>query len=56
VLKSAGDGEVGLLAGGGCARRGKRQRSDVGKDGKIYDVSLELYIYSGITLYTTLGS
>ena len=25
---SAGDGEVGLLAGGGCARRGKRQRSD----------------------------
>ena len=28
----------------------------VGKDGKIYDVSLELYIYSGITLYTTLGS
>jgi len=29
VLRSAGDGEVGLLAGGGCARRGKRQRSDV---------------------------
>jgi len=28
VLKGAGDGEVGLLAGGGCARRGKRQRSD----------------------------
>ena len=28
VLNGAGDGEVGLLAGGGCARRGKRQRSD----------------------------
>lgn len=28
VLKGAGDGEVGLLACGGCARRGKRQRSD----------------------------
>ena len=28
MLNGAGDGEVGLLAGGGCARRGKRQRSD----------------------------
>ena len=28
LSKSAGDGEVGLLAGGGCARRGKRQRSN----------------------------
>jgi len=25
---SAGNGEVGLLAGGGCAHHGKRQRSD----------------------------
>jgi len=33
VLKGAGDGEVGLLAGGGCAHRGKRQRSDGVKTG-----------------------
>jgi len=30
VLNGAGDGEVGLLAGSGCARHGKRQRSDGG--------------------------